>query len=353
MSMLPYWLMFGLLAAGALFYGEPKANRSSLLVVVAALFLIAMIGFRYRVGGDWGQYRDIFEFIGKLPLGKALSVSNSDPAYSLINWIGWQFGLQIWFVNLICGALLMWGIASVSLRQPNPWLVLVIAFPYLIAVVGMGYTRQAAAIGLTLVAITALLDQKLWKVIVAIALATAFHKSAIIMLPIIGLSISKNRFVTTILVIALLYLLYESFVSDRLGGLSRNYLQAELQSRGAAQRIAMNSLPAVLFFLAQRRFGFSDDERRFWRLMCLAAIAAVPALFVIGSSTAIDRVALYFTVVQLVIFGRLPWAFSRGRTGQITLLFFLILFAATTLFVWLNFAINARSWIPYRTYPLF
>ena len=33
-------------------------------------------------------------------------------------------------------------------RQPMPWLGLLVAIPYLVIVVGMGYSRQAIALGL-------------------------------------------------------------------------------------------------------------------------------------------------------------------------------------------------------------
>jgi hypothetical protein len=40
--------------------------------------------------------------------------------------------------------------------QPRPWLALTLAFPYLVVVVAMGYTRQGVAIGLEMLALLAL-----------------------------------------------------------------------------------------------------------------------------------------------------------------------------------------------------
>ena len=51
----------------------------------------------------------------------------------------------IWFV---VGFII--GLTIFVKSLPNPWLGYVIAFPYLITVVGMGYSRQAVVIGFSL-----------------------------------------------------------------------------------------------------------------------------------------------------------------------------------------------------------
>ena len=44
-----------------------------------------------------------------------------------------------------------YGLFRICRQQPNPWLALVVATPFLIIVVGMGYTRQAAAMGFLMI----------------------------------------------------------------------------------------------------------------------------------------------------------------------------------------------------------
>lgn len=350
--MLPYWLIFVCLALGALLYGEQRGNRGMLLLGTASVVLILFIGLRYHVGGDWRLYQTTMQIIGRSSLPEALAYAVSDPAYSFLNWTSYQLGAGIWLPNLVCGALLIWGIMSLAVRQPNPWLVLAIAFPYLIIVVGMGYTRQSAAIGLTMVAITAVIDQKIYKFVAALIFATMFHKTAIIILPIIGLALSKNRFLTYLLLLVLGAILYQFFVSSRIDVLTRNYIEAQIQSRGAAQRLAINAASAIIFLIWQRQFRFSETGRRVWRSMSFAAIGALLALAVTRSSTVADRLGLYFAAVQLVILGRLPWALGGRERGRPLLMLLVILSSGTMMFIWLVYADNSRYWLPYRVYPL-
>ena len=86
--------------------------------------------------------------------------------------------------------------------------------------------------------------------------------------------------------------------------------------------------------------------------------------FVIPSSTAVDRVALYLQPLQLMVFANLPEALGRRRcakngtairSGNLTnsgwVLLVLAYYGAVE-FVWLNFASHAPAWLPYRFYPL-
>ena len=74
----------------------------------------------------------------------------------LLNWFAGQNELGIWFVNTICGGIFSYGLIAFARSQPRPWLALAVAVPYLIIVVAMGYTRQAAAIGFVMLGLSAL-----------------------------------------------------------------------------------------------------------------------------------------------------------------------------------------------------
>ena len=62
----------------------------------------------------------------------------------------------------------------------------------------------------------------------------------------------------------------------------------------------------------------------------------------IASSTAVDRLALYVMPLQIAVLSRFPLIFGR-RMGTLIV----VLYSLAIEFVWLNFATNARYWIPY------
>lgn len=348
--MLPYWLLFTFCAAGAIEHRRREAREfqgGPLLLLVALMFAL-MIGLRFEVGGDWFNYIEIFDYYKYRDLGEVIFAS--DPGFSFLNWLAQSLGYEIWFVNTICAFIFVWGLVKFARQQPNPWLVFVVAVPYLIIVVGMGYTRQAVAIGFILAGLSIFSKESMLKFAVYIAFAAAFHKTAVIILPLVALSIVTQRASAAILVLVLGALLYVTLLQNAIDRLLTNYVEANYESQGALIRVAMNLLPATIFLVYYRRFGLPEQVSKLWRILSAAALAALGMLFTLASTTAVDRLALYLIPVQLFVLARVPYAFpNRGKpNGQIVLA--VILYSALVQFVWLNYATHARFWVPYQNY---
>jgi hypothetical protein len=273
-----------------------------------------------------------------------------DPAYALVNWFAYAAEIGIWFVNLVCGAILVWGLLQFANRQPNPWLCILVAIPYLVIVVGMGYTRQAVALGFILAGLADLERRSLARFVILVVLAAAFHKTAIIVLPLVAFSTMRNRFIVLATLGAVGFLLFVFFFERAVGILSATYLEQEYDASGAMIRVFMNVVPAIVFLIYSSRFQLSATEFRLWRNFSIAALATVPMLFIATSSVIVDRLAIYLIPLQLFVFGRLPWAFlDRGRpNGQIALL--IVLYSGAVQATWLNAASHAEYWLPYKVY---
>lgn len=351
--MLPYWFLFSLCAAGALQYRPDlrRGEHGGPLLMAAALLILVMIGFRYEVGGDWINYMWTFQLIRYETLDDVLGMR--DPAYALLNWWAHQMGANIWFVNTVCAAVFMWGLTKFVRQQPNPWLAVVAAVPYLIIVVAMGYTRQAVAIGFLLAGMAQMRDrQSMLRFGLYVAAAAVFHRSAIIILPLVALAATKNRLLMVAIGAALAAILYYQFLDADVDRLMNNYVTRDYDSQGALIRVGMNIPPAAVFLLFQRRFGLSDYERKLWRNFALGAFAALAMLLLMESSTIIDRIALYLIPLQLVVFSRMPTAFPlKGRQNS-QLIVAIIGYSALVQFVWLTEAAHAHFWVPYSFWPI-
>jgi hypothetical protein len=366
MAMLPYWLLFLMFAVGAIQATRHSAVRSARgsapaarreprpviesLLMPAALVTIAMIGLRFEVGGDWLTYLHLFTAISRADLLDALS--QSEPGFAAINWLVASLGLKIWAVNLLCGAIFVCGLYTFAKEQPNPWLVFVVAVPYLVIGVGMGYTRQAVAIGLSMIGLAAIARGSLARFVFWVLLAGLFHRSAVILIPIVTFSYSRNRLEALLIggaAIGLGYLLSVGGV-DRF---ERGYVNQIYQAQGAGIRLSMNLLPAVIYLLFARRFTADAQERSTWRVMALLAIVAFAAWLRIESTVWIDRLALYLIPLQLYVLSRLPTAFARKGQASAILVLCVIAYSGVVEFVWLTFANHSKYWIPYRIFPLF
>jgi hypothetical protein len=304
-----------------------------------------MIGFRYEVGGDWRSYINFFENLRYYSLSE---IQHQDPAYIFANWLAIQSDLDIWAVNLLCAALFTVGLITFCGRQPSPWLAAIVAVPYLVVVIAMGYTRQAVAIGLVMLALTKLEERKSIYFLLIIAIAALFHKTAVMLGPIGMLSATRNKtwnfIICGLFTLMLFYLLLDSEVDH----LVSSYVISEYQSQGAAIRVAMNALPAAIFLLNRKRFALSGDSLKLWTIVGLCSIGFVGLLIVSPSSTAVDRMALYFVPIQVFVLSRLPLALATSSQGLSVLEFCVVAYSGAILFVWLNYAENSAYWIPYQ-----
>ena len=341
-----YWVLYLVPVVGMLSTRRFALGAHRLSWWLAILFLTCAIGLRYQVGGDWYAYIGYFERASSMALSEILL--HGDPGYYLVNWVAHRLGGSIYMANLISGFFLVVGIVAFAKRQPLPWLALIVAVPYLIIVVGMGYTRQAVALGFALLGLAALSDGKMRGFIVWVLIGAAFHKSAVLMLPIAALASSEKRLWNLLWVGVISLLGAYLFLFDSVDTLWANYVEASYESQGGLIRVLMNAVPAVLFLFLHRRFDLSKSEYRLWWWMSILALICIP--LVLLSSTATDRVALYLIPLQLFVFSRLHILVGNKLLRAYILVFVASYYAAVQA-VWLLFASHAHAWLPYQMYP--
>jgi hypothetical protein len=346
--MFAYWALFGIFGVAAATTDERKRRLGIISWLIAGILLIVMIGLRRNVGADWRAYQAIFDRLSYL--GFSGVVDTVDPSYKLLNLLAASLGFGVWAVNLACAIIFTIGLLRFCRDQPNPVLAVLVGIPYLVIVVAMGYTRQGAALGLELLALVYYFRGSLVRMAICLALAVTFHKSAIIVIPLIAISASRRGFHTFLLLVATSVLMYWLFVSTSLDRFVANYIGARYNSSGAGVRIAMNVVPATLYLLFRGRFSQIRDEQRLWTVFALGSFVALGLLFATPSSTAVDRMALYLIPLQLFVLSRVPVAFSGGESPSIAAKFAVIAYSMAVQFIWLNYADNARAWIPYDNY---
>jgi hypothetical protein len=350
MFLLPagYALVFGARAA-SLAHGMQSA-RLNVAWGVVWLILTLLIGYRFEVGGDWSiymghlreaRYQDVYS-----------AVERGDPAYRLLNLLAVKQGWGISGVNLVSAFLFSAGLVYFCRGLPRPWLALAVAMPYMVTVVAMGYTRQAVALGLAMLGLVALTRKANVWFVFWVLFAAAFHKSAVLLLPIAALAATQNRYWTGLWVAIATMLAYILFLQDSVDTLYTNYVERQYQSEGAFVRAAMNLVPACVYLALGRRFIMQSSEAKLWRWISIISVVLFMGVFTSPSTTAVDRVALYMLPLQLVVFAYLPDVLgTRGsrNTGYTSLV---LLYYCVVLFVWLNYAVYAFAWLPYRFYPL-
>jgi hypothetical protein len=364
--MLMYWLMFALFAVGALLTrsadvgprrpvhpGGPlqmSPQAPSVAPLFAGMFLVAIIGLRYQVGGDWFNYLNIYRGIAREDFGGAFDVSVQEPAYTLINWVAAQFDAGMWLVNIVCAIPFVIGMIMLSRQHSNFWLALLVATPFLIIVVGMGYTRQAAALGFLMAGIAQLVRTgSIIRFGAWVAAGALFHQTVLVFIPIIMMTTARNRQMAVLFGVLALVVGYFTVLPNAMERYGPGYVRQELRAAGAAIRVLMNLVPAILLLLSGGRLYRSPEERSVWRTFALLAVVAAIALPLVPSTAIVDRFSIYLIPLQMYVLTRFPY--TRAAGGSSTGWRFLVMiYTAAVMFVWLNYAVNAKSWLPYSNY---
>ena len=344
--MLSYWVLLAAPVISGLAPYRLHGGGRKVAVWIGAILLTVAIGLRYRVGCDWFNYIVAMDQVNFTGPGEAMAIA-TDPGYGLLSWLCLQLHLDMYGINFFCAAVFCWGLFAFASKQPLRWLTIVVAVPMLIVVVAMGFTRQAAAIGFLMLAFAAFSEKKLAKFLIFVALATTFHKTAVIMAPLAILIDPKRKLGPLVIGGLATAALVAAFLTSKLDALTHNYIgNSEWEGEGAAAiyRLSLNVLAAGAFFLFRKRWREKYDDTRLYFVLSMAAVAAFPFVFI--EPVAADRMSLYLLPYQCAVFARLPDMFNR-RIGS-WIAFAAIVATGVLLYVWLTLANNAWCWVPYH-----
>lgn len=347
-----YWLLFAFAAIMAIAYPvNQTAARSSLGHSIAfasfALFYTLVGAMRYEIGGDWPTYMTMLEDMSQGSLSEA--VAYTDPLFGLLAWVSLQIGGGIYMINGVVCLILVWGVISVAAKLPEPWLATLIAVPYLLIVVGMGYIRQGAAIGLLLLAIAHFDRAKPARAIIYLVLSAGFHSTAVLAFPAFAWSLARRNKAYAVVGTIAAAIAFQFFLAPRLSNFETGYIDTDYDSSGTAVRLAMSVLPSLLILARVSAFAVTDRARGIWISIALANLAAMVALYYSTSSTAVDRIALFFSIIQLVAFGRIMGLLSVSPRMFLLTRLVMIAIAAAVQIVWLGYGTHAIYWVPYKS----
>ena len=107
----------------------------------------------------------------------------------------------------------------------------------------------------------------------------------------------------------------------------------------------MNVIPALIIFLFRDKMNMSFEQKRLWMIYSVVTMILFVGIFALDISTTIDRIGLYLLPLQLVVASYLPDIFSKKY--KFFVIFLTLLYYGVVQIVWLLYANNAESWVPY------
>ena len=312
--------------------------------------MVIMVGLRHEVGQDWINYLQHIDNYESNLLALIIDIE-TESLYRVLIWAAAETGTGIYFINTVCALFFIYGLIYFCREQKLPWLALVISIPYLVVVVGMSYTRQSVAIGLILIGLVVLGNGNIRHYIFLILFATLFHKSALVMMPLVLLLSNKNRLTITVGVSSVMLFIYLFFLQQLVDGLLATLLNSGLKSHGAGVRMLLCVIPAAVFLLFRKRFNLNKVQMQIWTWMSISAFVLFALVFIIPSTMVVDRLGLYLIPLQIFVWSNLPTIYGKLSETTTFIGYSVIFVSALILFVWLTFAFHAHSWLPYQIYP--
>lgn len=337
--MFAYWLLICLPILLSIVVLPKKSRNLSLFVV--GLIYILFIGLRYEVGADRWAYIKMYNNIARISFKDALSYTES--GFATLNWVLAQMDAGIYWVNFIVAILFVSGLVRFAKTTPLPWIALVSVTPYLVIAIGMSAARQSAAIGL-IFHLMASWRLGLVKKLLLSAMAISFHYSAVMSIYFVQQSIKMPTWLRLgVLSIGAIIIYPVLNATEAYAKYHKTYLEDNIVSSGALMHVLLNAIPAAIYLIYRRkwtaRFGESD-------LLPMLSVLSILSVFGVSiSSTGIDRLALYLSPIQMIVYGSLPFLFGRRYKSTLSLL--IIAIHIVILFWWLNYANTAQGFLPY------
>jgi hypothetical protein len=340
-----YFLTYIALLFGGL-STRKNVNLRGILYYACLFGLFIFVGFRYRVGCDWGGYLVIFNSARR----NELFSSGIEPAFFAANQFLHYFELEYPYINVIASAGFFVGLGALARRQPDPLNFLVLAFPILILNLAMSALRQSLAFGFLCFAFNAFVDKRLGWYVGFVAIAMTFHTSAgafLLLAPFIRGDFSRKRIALGALLAlpGLYYLMTSTFYEMY----ARRYIGTATEAFGAPFRTALVAASAITFlWLFDRKWKelFPSDYKMV-KLLSYAMIAVFPISFL--SSVAGDRFGYYLSAIQLVILARLPFMVTGRRSTWWYMAPHMVL--GLTLLMWvLRSSLFEKCYVPYQTW---
>ncbi len=326
--------------------GQPKLMAQLYPLLLFGLFLFS--AFRFEVGCDWSGYYNQYFRYGGMTLSE--SISERDPIWAALFVVQTWLDLPYPWINVASSFLFFLGAHVLARRQPDPFAFMVLLYPVLVINMPMSGIRQAAAIGVMMMAFAAFSDRRLLRYVGLTIIAAGFHSSAMVFLllaPLVKGSYTRSRLALAAVLAVPGALLMAS--GEAAETATERYVNSGIDAAGAAFRVGLVFVTGVWFLAIQRR-AWHRSWPGDYRIVSVGTLAMLGMIVLVPISTVIaDRLAYYLVPIQAMMFARTPWLPLVSGKALKTALPYLILL--TMFMVW-----SALSWhfslcyIPYQSW---
>lgn len=319
------------------------------LTVTVVFILVAVASFRVNSGFDYFNYYYIYT--GKFD-------TPTEPLYELVQRLTrltGSFALHLFIISLVSISIKV--LFFYKSKVGNVCYALFIYYLILYLNADMGVIRQGVAIGFVALASIYFTQSTVgqWKALFFIAIASSFHVSAIIFIPILyslrTVKVSSIRVILIYVLVSLLLMYVFIYSSDSLRGLIFLYGQKfsvyalENESAGLTLGVMLKTIFLILFYyfiVLNKKSTYLDVV--FFKLYMIGII-----LFLIFNFFPIfsARIGNYFKIFEIVLVCRMI-TLSISRVNKIFFYILSIVWAYLQFYQFLSMSVVKKYYIPYE-----
>lgn len=321
-SILFYIVVFAV-SAGLVYFGNKYTSTrhylSRLTIAVGLVLPIILSGIRYYVGKDYANYVGMVE---RIQVSEAMWPRQIEPLSSLVINISASLGGSVTMFFLFAAVTVVFAYLAINKMTPGGAIYKALGwFAYLCVLLPttLNATRSGAAVSVVAFAFSCLIDtntkHRLVKFLIWIIVASLFHMSALIVLP-IGLAvyaisrkgsinIKLERILLALSVLgALLFPLLGSIFAavpiELVSNFARYFMEAGEHFYLPIVGLTMLVILIATFMLNRRKL--SEDTK--FRLLYSIGVYYLPVIVIIGwlsYYTGTSRLAFYLDIIILMI----------------------------------------------------
>ena len=304
-------------------------SGKKIYIVLVTIILIIIAGLRStRVGADTDMYRKLYGYIAGTNsfLNGYLLRSGVEIGYFILEFVVSRFfPFQVFL--FITAAISIIPIMIVIYRYSrNMFMSLFFYITYGYFSFAMGGIRQACAIGICMIAFIISREKKLIPFIITVAIATSFHISAVLFLPVYWLNSIKKKKIIVFAYIVLLGLafLFKNQIFTFLNLFSRQAFTAATDQGGTRFFATMIIAVAIGWFYYNR---FLSQNMEYsgtnWELLLMFSMSTI--MWPIASVNAeLNRMYYYYHIFIFLYLPNLMKSLKRSERTLIEITFIAI-----------------------------
>lgn len=303
----------------ALFFTIPELNKKYPFRIFTFFILFMFMALRYDYGNDYRSYFNIHTSIND----GLTAWGSSDILFRTLNIAIPNFYIFIALISMIY-LIMIWYLIKNNLKVNQYWfaVLLLLINPYLF-LIHLSALRQTLAICLFVLSVNFLIRKRLIPYVICILLASGFHASAIILMP-MYFFLTEKPFKKKYVLITIIFLgvllftplfdIVANKVLDYLPNHYRYYYNQGLQNSIRASIISSFYLFLIAFNLPKLK----GKEIIYGKLSLISTVLSVLAVKV----SMITRVGMYFDLFLIIT---IPQIFSRIEKKVYRQILFMVL----------------------------